>query len=100
MEMHTSSESATALAHAQTEEQHPFEFFGTGSEYFRIWIVNICLTIGIHPNQTDPGWWVLLFLEKVGLVWRIKKPEDLPARPELVPINDYEHAERRTAVSL
>jgi stearoyl-CoA desaturase (delta-9 desaturase) len=56
--------------------------------------------LGIHPNQTDPGWWVLLFLEKVGLVWRIKKPEDLPARPELVPINVYEHAERRTAVSL
>ncbi len=27
------------------EEIHPFEFHGTAGEYFRIWIVNVCLTI-------------------------------------------------------
>ncbi len=42
--------------------------------------------LGIEKNQTDPGWWMLLLLKKMGLVWQIKKPEDLPARVELVPI--------------
>lgn len=42
--------------------------------------------LGIEKNQTDPGWWVLQLLEKVGLVWQIKRPADLPTRSELVPI--------------
>jgi len=46
--------------------------------------------LGIHDNQTDPGWWVLLFLKNVGLVWNIIKPEDLPVRPELLAINRLE----------
>jgi stearoyl-CoA desaturase (delta-9 desaturase) len=44
--------------------------------------------LGIHSNQSDPGWWVLRVLEKVGLVWSIKTPDDLPARPELVYLRD------------
>ena len=35
----------------QTVEHHPFNFTGTGSEYFRIWIVNLLLsvlTLGIY----------------------------------------------------
>jgi stearoyl-CoA desaturase (delta-9 desaturase) len=43
--------------------------------------------LGIKPKQIDPGWWVLLQLKKVGLVWAIKTPGDLPARPELVCIS-------------
>ena len=44
--------------------------------------------LGIEKNQTDPGWWVLQLLKKIGLVWKIRKPEDLPARLELVPLRD------------
>lgn len=40
--------------------------------------------LGIYPNQADPGWWVLNRLRNIGLVWSIKLPEDLPARPELI----------------
>ncbi|MBL4796787.1 MAG: acyl-CoA desaturase [Oleispira sp.] len=39
--------------------------------------------LGINANQTDPGWWMLLILKKLGLVWNIKTPEDLPNRSEL-----------------
>lgn len=39
--------------------------------------------LGLHDNEVDPGWWVLVALEKVGLVWNIKLPKDLADRPEL-----------------
>ncbi|MGH8199313.1 MAG: acyl-CoA desaturase [Steroidobacteraceae bacterium] len=39
---------------------------------------------GLHPGEWDPGWWVLLGLKRLGLVWDIKLPADLPPRPELV----------------
>ena len=39
--------------------------------------------LGIYDNQSDPGWWVLVCLMKVGLVWNVKQPLDLPYRPEL-----------------
>lgn len=39
--------------------------------------------IGIEKNQTDPGWWFLKILEKIGLVHNLKTPLDLPTRPEL-----------------
>lgn len=42
--------------------------------------------LGIKTNQTDPGWWVLQGLSYLGLVWNIKKPEDLPERQELTSI--------------
>ncbi len=41
--------------------------------------------LGIYKGQTDPGFWVLTVLEKIGLVWNIKLPEDLDYRAELVP---------------
>ena len=31
-----------------------------------------------------PGWWVLMVLARLGLVWGVKTPEDLPRRPNLV----------------
>ena len=40
--------------------------------------------LGLQPGQWDPGWWVLLALEKVGLVSGIVTPAVLPTRPELV----------------
>ena len=43
--------------------------------------------LGINDDQSDPGWWVLMFLKRIGLVWSINKPEDLPARPELIPLH-------------
>jgi stearoyl-CoA desaturase (delta-9 desaturase) len=40
--------------------------------------------LGLAPGEWDPGWWVLSALEKIGLVWSLRLPEQLPARPELV----------------
>ena len=42
--------------------------------------------LGLKPGETDPGWWVLLALAKIGLVWGIKTPELLPNRANLVPL--------------
>jgi len=42
--------------------------------------------LGLKEGETDPGWWVLMVLAKCGLVWGIKTPELLPARPNLVPL--------------
>ena len=39
--------------------------------------------LGLHTGEVDPGWWVLKSLQKLGLVWNIKLPEDLAERPEL-----------------
>lgn len=46
--------------------------------------------LGLHDNETDPGWWVLCILEKVGLVWDIKIPDDLPLRTELKKVKKLE----------
>jgi fatty-acid desaturase len=42
--------------------------------------------LGLKAGETDPGWWVLMVLAKCGLVWGIKTPASLPARPNLVPL--------------
>jgi fatty-acid desaturase len=39
--------------------------------------------LGLADDQLDPGWWVLLSLEKIGLVWGLVLPEHLLKRPEL-----------------
>jgi sn-1 stearoyl-lipid 9-desaturase len=39
--------------------------------------------LGIREGEWDPGWWLLLALRRVGLVWHLREPHDLPARPEL-----------------
>lgn len=36
--------------------------------------------LGLGPSESDPGWWVLCALERVGLVWNVKTPETLPQR--------------------
>lgn len=40
--------------------------------------------LGLNAGETDPGWWVLQMLERLGLVWNLKTPEMLPYRPNLV----------------
>lgn len=40
--------------------------------------------LGLRPGEWDPGWWVLVGLRRLGLVWDIRLPADLPFRPELV----------------
>ena len=40
--------------------------------------------LGLKSNEIDLGWTVLLILSKIGLVWGIKCPEDLPERECLV----------------
>ena len=39
--------------------------------------------LGLRDEQYDPGWWTLRLLRRVGLVWNVRLPPDLPARPEL-----------------
>lgn len=40
--------------------------------------------LGLAPGEWDPGWWMLRGLQRMGLVWSLRLPEDLPPRPELV----------------
>lgn len=50
--------------------------------------------LGLDKGQLDPGWWVLKTLEKLGLVWGIKLPQDLPEREELhtLKVEQYKRA--------
>jgi len=40
--------------------------------------------LGLKPGETDPGWWVLMLLARLGLVWGIRTPETLPPRVALI----------------
>jgi fatty-acid desaturase len=42
--------------------------------------------LGLHDGEWDPGWWVLLGLKKIGWASELRLPQDLPPRPELVPL--------------
>ena len=48
--------------------------------------------LGLGPGEWDPGWWALQGLRRLGLVWGIKLPADLPFRPELVAIGSSKTA--------
>jgi len=39
--------------------------------------------LGVRPGEWDPGWWLLVALHRLGLVWNLRLPVDLPFRPEL-----------------
>lgn len=39
--------------------------------------------LGIEPGQHDPGWWVLVTLRRLGLVWDLREPEHLVPRAGL-----------------
>jgi fatty-acid desaturase len=40
--------------------------------------------LGLYKGEWDPGWWALLLMRRLGLVWNFRLPEDLPPRPELM----------------
>jgi stearoyl-CoA desaturase (delta-9 desaturase) len=42
--------------------------------------------LGLASGEWDPGWWVLQGLRRVGLIWAVRVPADLPHRPELLVI--------------
>jgi len=44
--------------------------------------------LGLMPGEWDPGWWALLALQRLGLVWRLRLPRDLAPRPEVVALTD------------
>jgi len=39
--------------------------------------------LGVEPGQHDPGWWMLLALQRAGLVWGLKEPNMLVPREGL-----------------
>jgi stearoyl-CoA desaturase (delta-9 desaturase) len=39
--------------------------------------------LGLYPGEWDPGWWLLVLLERAGWVWRLRLPADCAPRPEL-----------------
>lgn len=45
--------------------------------------------IGLFPGEWDPGWWTLVLLRRVGLVWLMRMPEDLPIRHELAQVQEH-----------
>ena len=42
--------------------------------------------MGLLPGQTDLGWRLIRVLERLGLAWNIKTPENLPQRSGLRPV--------------
>jgi stearoyl-CoA desaturase (delta-9 desaturase) len=40
--------------------------------------------LGLYRGEWDPGWWVLCGLRRMGLVWQLRLPVNLPPRPDLV----------------
>ncbi len=44
--------------------------------------------IGLDWDQPDPGWWLICGMRRLGWVWNIKTPENLPDRKSLHRLND------------
>ena len=55
--------------------------------------------LGLLPGEWDPGWWALLALRRIGLVWALRLPEDLDTRPEVVRMSDVAAPGARSAFS-
>jgi len=34
--------------------------------------------LGLHRHEFDPGWWILITLERLGLVWNLVTPDKIP----------------------
>lgn len=54
--------------------------------------------LGLVAGEWDPGWWVLSGLKRIGLVWGIRLPVDLPARPEVIEIGSDTEEQADAAV--
>lgn len=48
--------------------------------------------LGLHAGQPDPGWWVLQALQRVGLIWSILQPDDLPVRVQVRTLQERSNA--------
>jgi len=46
--------------------------------------------LGLDRDQPDPGWWFLLALKRLGLVWNLKTPDNLPDRRALQRLEEDE----------
>ena len=46
--------------------------------------------LGLAKGEWDPGWWALQVLQRIGLVWRLRLPADLPPRGELTEVSAVE----------
>lgn len=44
--------------------------------------------LGLNADQPDPGWWMILGLQRLGLVWNIRTPDVMPERKALVRLNE------------
>ncbi|UWQ76577.1 acyl-CoA desaturase [Leisingera sp. M658] len=42
--------------------------------------------LGIEKGQTDPGFWLITILERIGFVWNVKLPDSAPPREGLMRI--------------
>lgn len=43
---------------------------------------------GLYKGQIDLGWELIRLLERLGLAWNVKTPENLPARSGLTPLSE------------
>ena len=52
--------------------------------------------LGLVSDEWDPGWWAILAFQRMGLIWNVRLPADLPPRPELIvaPVNRQSSGER------
>jgi fatty-acid desaturase len=56
--------------------------------------------LGLFAGEWDPGWWILMALRKLGLVWNVKLPAALPPRAELRARDAAAHAEDARRVDI
>ena len=52
--------------------------------------------LGLNDDQPDPGWWLLIALERVGLAWNVKTPASMPARTALIRVSNVDGGCRAT----
>lgn len=55
--------------------------------------------LGLYPGQFDPGWRVLKLMERAGLAWALRQPEDLPPRAELRLVRELEVEQQRALLA-
>ncbi|MFD1702645.1 acyl-CoA desaturase [Methylopila henanensis] len=58
--------------------------------------------LGVEPGQADPGWWALVTLRQLGLVWNLKEPAHLEPREGLrrvAPVAPHESSCRASSAA-
>ncbi|MES7218697.1 hypothetical protein U6N72_12775, partial [Cutibacterium acnes] len=48
--------------------------------------------LGLYPGEWDPGWWVLVFLRRLGLAWNIRLPHHCTPRTEVRQLDEARQA--------